>query len=75
MRVEVDDAGGLKSFNEVEGALDDCPEADGRGFTATRHDPFLVLEATNVLNEEEELHPVAGRFSTLSGRSTQNSEA
>ena len=56
------DPGRLKLFNEVEGALDDRLEANGRGFTVTRHDPFLVLEATNVLNEEEKLYPTAGRI-------------
>ena len=56
------DPSGLKSFDEVEGALDDRPEANGRSFTVTQHDPFLILEATNVLNEEEKLSPTAGQI-------------
>ena len=44
----------LTSFDEAKKSVENG-EADGMGFVVTRHDPFLVVELTNCLTEDDTL--------------------
>lgn len=55
----------LTSFDEAKNAVDSDEDADGLGFTLTRHDPFLVIEISNGLENGEIREGVSRILSSL----------
>lgn len=61
------------SFDEARGGLESTPEAEGLGFVVNRHDPYLVIEAANVVDEGE-LIPSAVKILNALGRTFAEKE-
>lgn len=49
------------SFEEAKQAVEGSDDTEGLGFVVNRHDPFLVVEVANAV-EDGELHPSARRI-------------